>query len=95
MRLPIEYTYEVRTGLVAGALYLLVGMYMLVWPVQWVSYAFFFLPVTRRHIHYVGLPLKAQRVIRSLGLFFTLTSCLMIHHCIETYFYLKNFVEQI
>jgi hypothetical protein len=95
MSLPIEYTYEIRTGLVAGALYLLIGICMLILPVKWVTSAFFLLPVTRRHVQYIGIPKKAQQVIRALGLFFTLISCLMIQHSIERYFYLKNIVEQI
>jgi hypothetical protein len=95
MSLPIEYTYEVRTGLVAGAFYLLLGMYMLIRPVKWVTSSFFLLPVTRMHVQHIGISIKAQRVIRALGLFFVLISCLMIQHCTEMYFYLKNFVEQI
>jgi hypothetical protein len=95
MSLPIEYTYEIRTGLMSGAIYLALGAYMIVRPAKWVSSSFFLFPATRTHVQQIGVPIKAQRVVRTIGIFFTLTSRLMIHHCIETHFYLKNFVEQI
>lgn len=95
MSLPIEYTYEVRTGLISGVVYLLLGIYMIARAVKWVTSAFFLLPVTSRRVKQVGIPIKAQRVIRTLGFFFALFSCLMIRYSMEKYFYLKNFVEQI
>lgn len=95
MSLPIELTYEVRTGLIGGAVYLCLGLYMLTRPAKWVASAFCFMPVTRKHVQQIGLSNKSARVIRIIGLLFALISCLMIQHCTQTYFYVQNFVEQI